>query len=159
MHELQRKFPTKIKINSIIAVTDFVKSETKEIVIQKTVELMTDLEKYFYKGDSYNEYSVKFSASALISYITCPLKFYFQYIAKIREQEEAEENMEAATFGKILHRTMQLLYGETNNLTESVFAQLEKRIPDAIDLAIKEEFSGNDLLESDCALWRNEVCT
>ncbi len=155
VHEMQKKFPDKIKINSSIAVTDFVRTETKEIVIKKTVDLMSDLEKYFYKGDSYNEYSVKFSASALISYITCPLKFYFQYIAKIREQEEAEENMEAATFGKILHRTMQLLYGETSNLTESVFAQLEKKIPTAIDLAIKEEFSGDDLLEGKNILLRH----
>ncbi len=155
VHELNKKFPERIKINSTIAVTDFVGRETKEISIEKTVELMTHLEKYFYKGDSYNEYTVKFSASALISYITCPLKFYFQYIAKIREQMEAEENMEAATFGKILHRTMQLLYGETNNLTESVFSQLERKIPAAIDLAIKEEFSGNGLLEGKNILLRH----
>jgi RecB family exonuclease len=157
VHELQKKFPDRIKVHSKIAVTDFITGEVNQIAIQKTALLMADLEKYFHKGAAYNEYSVKFSASALISYIHCPLKFYFQYVAKVREQEKTEENMEAATFGKVLHRTMQLLYGELNNLTESVFAQIEKKIPPAVDLAIKEEFTGNDLLEGKNILLRHVI--
>ncbi len=156
-HELVKKYPGKITMQSKIAFTDFVKTETKPIVIKKTDEVMDLLEKYFLKGNSFNEFSTRLSASALISYINCPLQFYFRYIAKIKEQEETEENIEAATFGKILHRAMQLLYGEQTNLTETVFDELAKKIKTVVDLSIKEEFRGHDLLEGKNILMRNVI--
>src|SRR5439155_7303400 len=122
----------------------------------KSDRMMADLSNYFLKSDNYNEYTTKLSASSLISYIACPLKFYFRYIAKIREQEETEENIEAATFGKILHRSMQLLYGENMNLTETVFHQLPAKIKNVVDHAIREEFHGHEL-EGKNILIRNVI--
>jgi CRISPR/Cas system-associated exonuclease Cas4 (RecB family) len=154
-HELQKRFPEKIRLQAKVAVTQFAKTESKEIVIRKTAELMESLTKYVLKDEQFNEYSIRFSASALMTYINCPLKFYFQYIAKIREQEGTEENIEAATFGKILHRSMQLLYSEFNHLTGSVFENLQKKIPEAVDIAAREEFNGNSLLEGKNILLRH----
>jgi len=156
-HELVRKFPGNISIKSRLAVTDFVKQETPSIEIRKTIDVMKSIEKYFLKNGSFNEFTPKLSASALILYITCRLRFYFQYIAKIREQEETEENIEAATFGRILHRSMQLLYGELGNLTESVFDQLKAKVEQAVNRSITEEFRGHDLLEGKNILMRNVI--
>ncbi len=156
-HELLKRFPGKIKLRSQLAMTDFVQTEIKPIEIKKTDEVLANLGKYFLKNNSFTEYSPRFSASALMTYISCPLRFYFQYVAKIREQEETEEHIESATFGRILHRTMQLLYGETTNITESVFRELEGRIKAAVDLSIKEEFRGSDLLEGKNILMRNVI--
>ena len=156
-HELKKKFPDKINLQSHLAVTDLVKLAPKAIQIQKTGEVMNALNKYFLKDDRYNEFTTKLSASALMNYITCPLKFYFQYIAKIREQDESEEHIEAATFGKILHRSMQLLYKEHSTLTAAIFEQLKGRIEGIVDLAIGEEFSGQDLLEGKNILARHVI--
>jgi RecB family exonuclease len=52
---------------------------------------------------------------------------------------------------------MQLLYGGSNHLTASVFSMLEKKIPEAVDLAIREEFSGSDVLEGKNILLRHVI--
>lgn len=48
--------------------------------------------------------------SALNDYITCSLKFYFRYIARIMEPFEVEEELDARMLGLLLHETMEQLY-------------------------------------------------
>ncbi len=50
------------------------------------------------------------SASAINTYLSCSLKFYFRYIAGLRESDQIEETMEANTFGSILHQTLEDFY-------------------------------------------------
>jgi len=51
-----------------------------------------------------------FSPSALKVYIKCPVQFYLKYVEKIDEPEELEEEIDAAIFGQILHKTLELAY-------------------------------------------------
>ena len=156
-HELKNKFPDRINWLSNSAATDFVKLTPKPIVIQKSKEVVEKLNNYFLKDMRYNDFTTKFSASSLISYMACPLKFYFQYIVKIRETEEAEDHIEAATFGKILHRTMQFMYMDNRNLTDSVFEKFHGKIREFVDVAIKEEFTGQDEVEGKNILMRHVI--
>lgn len=50
------------------------------------------------------------SASALNTYLDCPLKFYFFVVEGIQEEEEVNESIESDTFGSILHKVMEELY-------------------------------------------------
>jgi len=77
------------------------------------------------------------SATALTTYLGCPLKFYFRYVAGIREAEAVEENIEANTLGSVLHYTLELLYRE----------QLKRRLDKAALKEIKAEV-GNKLKEA-----------
>lgn len=52
------------------------------------------------------------SPSALNTYINCSLQYYFRYIAGLREQEDMEENMEAATIGSAVHYALEKIYEE-----------------------------------------------
>ncbi len=52
------------------------------------------------------------SPSALNTYINCSLQYYFRYIANLREKEDIEENMEAATLGSAVHDVLEKLYGD-----------------------------------------------
>ncbi len=52
----------------------------------------------------------RLSASAIKSFIDCPLKFYFHYIEGLNDDNEESEFMDAATFGSIVHDTLQQLY-------------------------------------------------
>ncbi|HRB66231.1 MAG TPA: PD-(D/E)XK nuclease family protein, partial [Chitinophagales bacterium] len=58
-----------------------------------------------------------FSASALKVYIKCPLQFYLKYVAGIKEPETLEEDMDASTFGTILHKVMEDIYAPTIHKT------------------------------------------
>ena len=50
------------------------------------------------------------SPSAINTYLDCKLKFYFKYIAGIKEKEELKEEIDAVLFGNLFHYAMELLY-------------------------------------------------
>lgn len=50
------------------------------------------------------------SASRLATYISCPLRFYYEAILEIYEEEEPQELMASNEFGSILHATMEEVY-------------------------------------------------
>lgn len=155
-HELSVAFPDKLKFIEKVVSTPFAEEKINEIRVKKTPEILNVLEKYFDKrSDEGEKFSAKFSASALSSYISCSLKFYFRYLAGLKEQEETREFMEAAGFGKILHRSMQLLYTEHFELSESSFKELELKIDSALDKAIQEELNSDKKLLGKNLLLRN----
>ena len=53
----------------------------------------------------------KFSASALITYLTCPRRFFYQYVVKLLppEQEDILE-ISVSQFGSLVHRAVELFY-------------------------------------------------
>ena len=50
------------------------------------------------------------SASALQSYLDCPVRFYYQYIKGLSEPEEVSESLDAGMMGTVFHKVMQTLY-------------------------------------------------
>lgn len=50
------------------------------------------------------------SPSAISSFIVCPLKFYYKYLAKINEPEQVEDKVDARLFGNIFHKAAEKLY-------------------------------------------------
>lgn len=51
-----------------------------------------------------------YSPSALTTYITCPLRFYFSYILRINTTPILSNSIEANTFGTVIHNTLEQLY-------------------------------------------------
>jgi hypothetical protein len=56
-----------------------------------------------------------FSPSALTMFIRCPLQFYFRYVAGLKENEEVEETLEAATMGTVIHAILEKLFTPYKN--------------------------------------------
>lgn len=50
------------------------------------------------------------SPSSLNSYRDCKLRFYFHYIAHLREPKEVLETIGADTLGTIIHEALKILY-------------------------------------------------
>lgn len=50
------------------------------------------------------------SPSAITAYMDCSLRFYFSYLAGIREEDEATEEIDAPLFGTLYHKGMELVY-------------------------------------------------
>jgi len=57
------------------------------------------------------------SPSAINTYLDCKLKFYFKYLAGIKEKEELKEEIDAVLFGNLFHYAMELLYRPFLNKT------------------------------------------
>ncbi len=50
------------------------------------------------------------SPSAINKLISCPLDFYYLYIARLGEEEEVEETISSSTFGQIVHKVLEDFY-------------------------------------------------
>lgn len=78
-------------------------TSTQEIVVAKDAAVLERLQDYL-EGRS------TLSPTALNSYLECPLKFYFRYVARLNPETEISEEIDMPMFGTILHKTMELLY-------------------------------------------------
>lgn len=59
----------------------------------------------------FSKYSEKnLSPSAINTYLDCKLKFYFKYIAGLKEQEELKEEVDPVLFGNLFHYAVELVY-------------------------------------------------
>lgn len=50
------------------------------------------------------------SPSAINTYLTCKLKFYYRYVLELPEPEEVKEEIDGVVFGNIFHDTLEELY-------------------------------------------------
>jgi len=82
------------------------------------------------------------SPSALNTYIECSLKFYLRHVAKIKEPEEVEEDLDARVLGTLLHEVMELFYNRIREGKKSKLIEVEDLIQAevAIEKLIDEVF-------------------
>ncbi len=153
-HELAKQFPNSITIKKQLLTTDIINIKPKEITIQKSEDILDALKKY---TGLENETTKHFSASALSSYIACTLKFYFHYIAGLKEQDEVEDDIDAATFGKIFHQVMQHIYSQDSTYDKDTIAQLKHLIAKITDEAIINEYAAIEDLEGRNLLLQNVI--
>lgn len=127
-------------------------TRSKEISIEKTSEVMRQLSNYFKKEDG-AEFQKQFSASALNSYLDCRLRFYFKYIAGLKEKEEVVTEIDPMTFGTMLHKAIELLYKVNPtigylDITAHSIERLKIGIPKAVDEAIAHFYELDQLDET-----------
>ncbi|MEM6628954.1 MAG: PD-(D/E)XK nuclease family protein [Bacteroidota bacterium] len=106
--EVLKHTQIKVSENKILTPVPYLAPQPIEILnTQETRRLL--LRKYAQKDDgTLNKAYI--SATALTTYLACPLRFYFRYVAGIKEGNVVEEQMEAGTFGSILHHTLEYIY-------------------------------------------------
>src|SRR5690606_13798778 len=84
-------------------------------------------------------------------YLDCRLKFYFRYIIRLFESEKMQEEIDAASFGNLLHRTMEIYYREILLRKEDNIIQKEEikieHLENAVDASFKEHFSWKETEE------------
>ncbi len=125
-----------------------------EIVIKKNGKILEKLETILTTSG--------LSPSALNTYINCSLQYYFRYIAGLREEEDMEENMEAATIGSAVHHALEKIYEEKVGMVVAVDfieAQLKnkQRIEDLLREHLVKRFD-NESLRSGKNLLLFKVC-
>lgn len=129
------------------------------ITIDKNDEIAERLERYLAPETEY-----KLSPTALFRYVQCPLKFYFASVARLKTSDEVSDEIDALTFGNILHEAMFDLYKPLEGIehpAERIEALRKGHIiEDAVDGAVgrvylqtdkpqREDYTGNTLLVKD----------
>ncbi len=132
MHEIRKEFITAGQFPQL----------ADSLSVTKTPEVMRRLLHRFT-----GEKSRVLSPSALNTYLTCQLKFFFLHVAGLRTKDDATVEIDSAMFGNIFHKAAERVYKDlsaTNNLvTKSDIETLLKdrvRLQGYVDDAFKELF-------------------
>lgn len=102
--------------------------------IPKSSEIIEQLEK------------IKYTASSINTYLTCPIQFYLKYILKVYIPDELNTSKESADFGTILHKILEKFYTQNKGARELNEYEKNDYIQQAIaDLGYpKSYFKGNN---------------
>jgi hypothetical protein len=117
--ELQLPIKTELKRKEVI-----VKSEKVQAVLNR-----------YLSGQKY------LSASALTTYISNPIDFFYKYVAGIEEPKEIEETVEAYRVGLILHYAMEQFYEQLRIESPEITAERIEHKRKDIDHLIIEGFA------------------
>ncbi len=142
------RFIVQLKLESGLPYTEyqqkieFTTPSVWPINIPKTERVQKQLATYFSEGET--NY---LTPSALNVYMDCSLKFYFKYIANIQELDHVSDEIDPATFGNLLHNTMQNVYILFSRYTQKTIIEKEdlttlySLVDEAIREAMMKEFS------------------
>lgn len=136
-HELHR---TTIPLDVNISPADDV------LVINKGPGVMEKLDDFRSGGGR------SLSPTALHSYVECPAKFYFRYIAGIAVEDEISEEIDAPIFGTILHKAMELLYNGLQGVLNPQASIRGMMDSGAVEAAVDEAIRSEYLNEKDIAV-------
>ncbi|MCP5050983.1 MAG: hypothetical protein GY940_27715 [bacterium] len=104
----------KVTVRHHIMDFEFDRQGVKAISIKKSPEIIEILAKKSY------------SASSLLNYLRCSLKFYFNYVLKLYEEEDVYESPDFRLIGDIIHDTLHKLYKPFMDTNEPVsYGQIE----------------------------------
>jgi CRISPR/Cas system-associated exonuclease Cas4 (RecB family) len=145
----QLKFETNLNIKEYPITFSISFGENARITVEKDEAVMQALMKY--TGDHPQK---TLSPSALSSYITCPLKFYFSKILKLEADESVVEELPLNLLGNIIHHVMEELYSplKDRKVTEQdmeTVCRNTKLIESLIDKYFAKEFYKKDSLPND----------
>ena len=134
VHQLHYLYNAPIRNKLIVFNVSSTKSPA--LKVRKTEDVMHRLEAFLEGGER------SLSASAINTYLDCPLKFYFSTVEGVREEDKVSETIESNTFGTILHSVMEKLYAPlcgkmvTNDLLEAL-----KNDKKGVTIAIEQAFA------------------
>lgn len=145
VHQLHYHY--EVPLRNKLVVYNVSSAKTPALQVRKTDEVMERLS-VFHKGGSR-----AISASAINTYLDCPLKFYFSVVEGIQEEEEVSETIESNVFGSILHKVMEELYQPLcgKMVTADLLKAIRKDTPaltTAIARAFAEIFFKSDVVRS-----------
>jgi hypothetical protein len=141
MQQIAVEKPENTALSSYSMQSTIESAEIEEITeIEKSPEVMKKLEKF-----------ESVSPSALNKYISCPLSYYYKYIAGLKDNEEAElGEVDAIKYGLIFHASMDQLYKDIENqiLTADILKTKKKEVDKIVEQKFREELYGKDEIAS-----------
>lgn len=118
--------------------------KAKEIAVEKSANIIEKLSQRSY------------SASSLLTYLACPLKFYLSYILKLREEEAVLESPDQRLLGTIIHETLNRLYRPLCKTGRAVSYQDIDRIAAGMEAVLGETYR-EELASGDITTGRSRI--
>jgi ATP-dependent helicase/DNAse subunit B len=114
-------------------------SKTKKKQVEKTKNIVDKLDTFLAQG---------ISASALKTFFTCPLDFYYKYLLRFGEAEKVDETIESNQLGTFIHEVLEKMY--TPFCKRDIEGNLKNPLPPKIGLHDIEQMEKSyELLMSD----------
>lgn len=115
-----------------------------DITIKKTQESQKILKRFTMQAEEVERREL--TPSALNDYIDCRLRFYLKHIARLREAEEVEEELDARVFGNLLHDVAHAFYDQlaskkNGEIGPEDFRNSSRQIEELIDQAFVDLYS------------------
>ena len=111
-------------------------SEVSDIEVEKSYEVFDKLLRY--------TRDKTLSPTAFSTYVKCPLRFYFNFVERLRPEDELEESVDNMTFGNIFHEAADILYSKIEGDAEPAkrLAELRNRgeVDRCVDKAIAKVY-------------------
>lgn len=98
----QLMYDSDFEIEEINLNYNFSGYKKEPVFVNSNLEHLDKLRIYFHDRN--------LSPSAINTYLDCKLKFYFKYIALIKEKDELKEEIDPVLFGNLFHFAMEQLY-------------------------------------------------
>ncbi len=114
-HEISRflrqlQAETDLPIRHLRIATEPHISGERELKAKKTAEVMEFLHARYVCGNGEEGRPQTLSPTAINTYINCPLRFYYRYVAHLQVQEDPEDRELLPLLGTIFHDTAELIY-------------------------------------------------
>lgn len=141
----QLRYHYELNLKQRLVIYNVSSSKTPALQVPKTPKVMQLLLNFEKEG------SRALSASAINTYLDCPLKFYFSVLEGLEEEEEVSETIESNVFGSMLHKVMEELYAPfqrkmvTTDLLEKI-AKDDKLLTHTIARAFAEIFFKSEIV-------------
>ena len=131
---LQLKYHYQAAMKESIATYRIGKTSKEPVLVEKNDLVMKQLEKFL-------DGTKALSASSIYAYISCPLKFYLQFVKGVEEEASVSESVEANTFGNIFHKTMENIYNnfKGKEVTGEMLSSIIKN-HDYLENVVADEF-------------------
>lgn len=85
--------------------------ESTPIIVEKTPQILHQLRQtYDQRSSPTDQRSHILSPTAINTYATCPLSFYYRYVQGLQVPHDPQNGLDAALFGEIFHRAAELVY-------------------------------------------------
>src|SRR5574344_642888 len=135
--ELAQHYPNIHIVDEVLSLPIPPSAEVPPLVGEKTAAVMQRLREMADKG---------FSPSALNVYLGCPLKFYYEYVLKIREQEDVSEDIDQSELGTFIHTVLEHIYSShpNNNVQVVILKEHLANIDTLLNDTLKEILKGRN---------------
>jgi|GEM_PF-6999071 len=134
IYEWQAENPN-INIREIIYTAQGSTSEPTTISIEKAPEIHRQLIDFLSKNS--------LTPKVINTYLQCTLKFYFDYLLRLKSPLTVKEELDDLDLGSLMHRALYLIYNPYLNkiLEPSDFQAIKASVPEKIRQAYAEHFS------------------
>lgn len=134
--ELLPKYPQHITLNKeVLSASSTAQSPSDIAQVAKDESILRRLEIMADHG---------FSPSALNQYRRCPMKFYYEYILSLRENDDLDDSLAQDEVGSIIHKVLERIYspGEagTKPINPEVLDQALANLDNLLEDAMSEKF-------------------